>query len=85
MLLELQLPCSTKTTNHCTHTETHTRAPAAKNYRGWEKNGAITRKQIKTEPYVHQHTQTTHITLLYVCADGKQLWSDRYCHGLFIC
>lgn len=47
MLLELQLPCSTKATTHCTHRETHTRAPAAKNDHGWEKNGAITHKQIK--------------------------------------
>lgn len=35
--------------------------------RGWAKNGAITHKQIKTEPYVHQHTQTAHVMLLYVC------------------
>lgn len=61
------------------HKHAHTWAPAAKNYHGWEKNGAIASKQIKTEPCVHQpHTQTTHIMLLYECVCDKRKNINRW-------
>ena len=49
------------------HTHTHTHAPAAKKDRGWEKNGAITRKQIKTEPCAPTYTNHSHNVIIRVC------------------